>query len=160
MKIRDIRARGFDCPIPVRLLGLDRTLSMSVCTVDVETDEGITGHGFTSIVEGEVVETIVNSTIRPLLLDEDPMRNERMWERMYWKCSPRGQTGYASHAIAAVDVALWDIKGKVLGQPIWRLLGGARERVQSYCTFGFGIFDCDQLADAARHWVDRGFRRL
>ena len=48
MKIRDIRARGFDCPIPVKLVGLDRTLSMSVCTVDVETDEGITGHGFTS----------------------------------------------------------------------------------------------------------------
>ena len=160
MKIRDIRAKGFDCPIPVKLLGLDRELSMSVCVVDVETDQGITGHGYTSIVEGEVIETIINSTLRPLLIGEDPMRTERLWERMYWKCSPRGQTGYASHAIAAIDVALWDIKGKALGQPVWRLLGGARDRVQSYCTFGFGVFDRDELAEAARHWVAQGYRRL
>jgi len=160
MKIRDVKAWGFNAPIPVDLAGVVRTLSMSVCVVQIEANDGTVGHGFTSIVEGDVVETIVNKTIRPLLLDEDPMRNERLWERMYWKCSPRGQTGYASHAIAAVDVALWDIKGKVLGQPIWRLLGGARDRVQSYTTFGFGVFDRDQLAEAARHWVGLGHRRL
>jgi L-rhamnonate dehydratase len=73
---------------------------------------------------------------------------------------PRGQTGYAAHALAAIDVALWDIKGKALKQPIWRLLGGARARVPLYATFGFGFFDRDQLADAARLWVSQGFRRL
>jgi L-rhamnonate dehydratase len=160
MKIKDVKAWGFDAPIPVDLAGVERTLSMSVCIVEIETDEGIVGHGYTSIVEGDVVETIINNTIRPLLLDEDPMRTERLWERMYWKCSPRGQTGYASHAIAAIDVALWDIKGKVLGEPVWRLLGGARDRVRSYTTFGFGVFDREQLAEAARHWVGLGHQRL
>ena len=160
LTIRDITAWGFDAPIPVTLLGMDRSLSMSVCVVRVQTDQGITGYGFTSIVEGDVVETIINSTIKPILLNEDPFDTERLWERMYWKCSPRGQTGYASHAIAAVDNALWDIKGKALDLPIWRLLGGARSRVQSYTTFGFAVFDREQLADAARHWVSLGHSRL
>jgi L-alanine-DL-glutamate epimerase-like enolase superfamily enzyme len=73
---------------------------------------------------------------------------------------PRGQTGYAAHALAAIDVALWDIKGKALKQPVWRLLGGARARVPVYATFGFGFFDREQLAAAARLWVSQGFRRL
>src|ERR671933_574016 len=73
---------------------------------------------------------------------------------------PRGQTGYAAHALAAIDVALWDIKGKALGQPVWRLLGGAHPRVPVYATFGFGFFDREQLAAAAKLWVSKGFSRL
>ena len=70
---------------------------------------------------------------------------------------PRGQTGYAAHALAAIDLALWDIKGKALGQPVWQLLGGARARVPVYATFGFGFFDREQLAAAAKLWVAQGF---
>ena len=73
---------------------------------------------------------------------------------------PRGQTGYAAHALAAIDVALWDIKGKALNQPVWRLLGGAHPRVPVYATFGFGFFDREQLAAAAKLWVAQGFKRL
>ena len=57
------------------------------------------------------------------------MRHEQLWNRLYWLLTPRGQSGYASHAISAIDLALWDIKGQALGQPCWRLLGGAREQV-------------------------------
>ena len=88
------------------------------------------------------------------------MAHEAIWEKLYWKTMPRGQTGYAAHALAAIDLALWDIKGKALGQPVWRLLGGARERVPVYATFGFGFFDREQLAAAAKHWVAQGFTRL
>ena len=51
-------------------------------------------------------------------------------------------------------MALWDLKGKALGQPVWRLLGGARARVPVYATFGFAFFDRDELAAAAKIWVD------
>jgi L-alanine-DL-glutamate epimerase-like enolase superfamily enzyme len=88
------------------------------------------------------------------------MEHERLWERLYWLLSPRGQTGYASHAIAAVDVALWDLKGKALKQPVWRLLGGARGKVPVYTTFGFGTYGRDELAAAAKWWVGRGHKRL
>jgi L-alanine-DL-glutamate epimerase-like enolase superfamily enzyme len=62
--------------------------------------------------------------------------------------------------MAAIDLALWDLKGQVLGQPCWKLLGGARAQVPVYATFGFAFFDRDELAEAARSWVARGFRRL
>ena len=88
------------------------------------------------------------------------MRHEQIWERLYWLLTPRGQSGYASHAIAALDLALWDLKGKALGQPCWRLLGGARAEVPVYATFGFAFFERDELAAAAQSWVERGFKRL
>jgi L-alanine-DL-glutamate epimerase-like enolase superfamily enzyme len=90
----------------------------------------------------------------------DPLRHEQIWDKLFWLLAPRGQSGYASHAMAAIDLALWDLKGRILGQPCWRLLGGARDRVPVYATFGFAFFDRDELAAAARGWVDRGFRRL
>ncbi len=83
----------------------------------------------TAITEEEVVAAALNEVVaHALAAEEDPLAHERIWERLYWLLSPRGQTGYASHAIAALDVALWDLKGKQLGQPLWRLLGAARSR--------------------------------
>jgi len=128
--------------------------------VEVETAEGIVGHGFTAITEEDVIAQIVNGVAGPAIIGDDALAHEAIWEKLYWKTMPRGQTGYAAHALAAIDLALWDIKGKALGQPVWRLLGGARERVPVYATFGFGFFDRAQLAAAARHWVARGFTRL
>ena len=160
MKIARVDAAGLRVSVPFDDLGIDRTVALNVCHVEVETDDGLVGYGFTAIVEGEVVAHIVSAVAGPLILGEDPMANERIWERLYWKMSPRGQTGYASHAIAAIDLALWDIKGKYLNQPVWRLLGGARSRVQTYATFGFPVFDREQLAEAARTWRSKGNRRL
>jgi L-rhamnonate dehydratase len=62
--------------------------------------------------------------------------------------------------MAAIDLALWDLKGQALAQPCWRLLGGARERVPVYATFGFAFYERDELAAAALEWVSRGFSRL
>src|SRR5690606_5051555 len=90
----------------------------------------------------------------------DAMAHEAVWDRLYWLLCPRGQTGYGMHAVAAIDVALWDIKGKVLGQPVWRLLGGARNRVPLYATFGFGFLDRDALAESARACLEQGFTDL
>jgi L-rhamnonate dehydratase len=160
MKISRVTATPLDVPVRVQVLGLDKPTSLSVCLVDVETDTGLVGHGFTAITEEEVIAAAINEIAAPALLGEDPLAHERIWDRLYWLLSPRGQTGYASHAIAAVDVALWDLKGKALGQPVWKLLGGARNRVPVYATFGFGFFDRDQLAAAAKLWVAEGHNRL
>ena len=118
------------------------------------------GHGFTAITEEDVIAQIVNGVAGPAIVGDDALAHEAIWEKLYWKTMPRGQTGYAAHAVAAIDLALWDIKGKALGQPVWRLLGGARNRVPVYATFGFGFFDREQLAAAAKLWVAQGFNRL
>lgn len=147
-------------PAQVSFAGFRSTHTMSMCLVTVQTDAGHTGHGFTAITDAQVAAAAVNEVLAPALLGTDPTRHEQAWERMYWLLSPRGQTGNASHAMAAVDTALWDIKGKALGLPVWRLLGGAREKVAVYTTFGFPGFDREQLTEAACDWVRRGHRRL
>jgi L-rhamnonate dehydratase len=160
MKIARVTAIPLNVPIHINLVGVDRKTSLSSCYVEVETDAGIVGHGLSGITEEDVIAQIVNGVAGPAIAGDDPLAHERVWEKLYWLLMPRGQTGYAAHALAAIDVALWDIKGKALGQPVWRLLGGARQRVPVYATFGFGFFDRAQLAAAARLWVSQGFRRL
>jgi L-rhamnonate dehydratase len=160
MKIVRVTATPLNVPLYIKLVGLDRKTTLSACVVEVETDDGLTGTGLTSITEEDVIATIVNGVAGPAILGDDPLAHERIWDKLYWTLMPRGQTGYAAHAVAGIDVALWDIKGKVLKQPIWRLLGGARARVPVYATFGFGFFDREQLAAAAKLWVSQGFKRL
>jgi L-alanine-DL-glutamate epimerase-like enolase superfamily enzyme len=159
-KIARVAATPLNVPVVMEAAGIEKKTSLSVCLVEVEDRAGRVGHGFTAITEEEVVAAAVNEVAAHNLLDDDALANERIWEKLYWLLSPRGQTGYASHAIAAIDVALWDLKGKVLGQPVWRLLGGARAKVPVYTTFGFGAYARDELAAAAKWWVDRGHRRL
>ncbi|MET4577641.1 mandelate racemase/muconate lactonizing enzyme family protein [Ottowia thiooxydans] len=160
MKIVRVSATPLFIPVTVDVLGLNKTTSLSLCLTEVETDDGLVGHGMTAITEEEVIASIVREVAGPALIGEDPMATERLWEKLYWLLSPRGQTGYASHAMAALDIALWDLKAQALKQPLWRLLGGARQRVPVYATFGFGFFERDELAAAAKLWVDQGFKRL
>src|SRR5262245_47082304 len=160
MKITRVTATPLNVPLPIKLFGFDKTTSLAAVYVEVETNEGLIGHGLTAITDEEAVAPIVNAIAGPHIIGDDPMLHERIWDKLYWLMMPRGQTGYAAHALAAIDLALWDIKGKALNQPIWKLLGGARERVPVYATFGFGFFNREQLAAAAKDWIKQGFRRL
>jgi L-rhamnonate dehydratase len=160
MKIARVAATPLNVPVTLDAAGIEKKTSLSVCLVSIETDEGMVGHGFTAITEEEVIASVIEKIISTALIGEDPLAHEKIWEKLYWLLSPRGQTGYASHAIAAVDVALWDLKGKFFKQPIWRLLGGARSKVPVYTTFGIGAYDRDELAAAAKWWHGRGHKRL
>ncbi|MDH7795007.1 MULTISPECIES: mandelate racemase/muconate lactonizing enzyme family protein [unclassified Beijerinckia] len=160
MKIVRVGATPLNVPVSIDLVGLHKETSLSLCLTEIETDTGLVGHGMTAITEEEVIATAVREVAGPALIGEDPLAIERLWSKLYWLLSPRGQTGYASHTIAALDVALWDLKAKALGLPLWRLLGGARSRVPVYATFGFGFFERDQLAEAAKLFVSQGFQRL
>ena len=160
MRITRVHATPLNLPVTFEVGATCRSTALSLCLVDIETDTGLVGTGMTAITEEEVIASIVNEVASHALLGFDPMRHEQLWDRLYWLLSPRGQSGYAAHAMAAIDLALWDLKGKALGEPCWRLLGGARSEVPVYATFGFAFLDRDELAAAARAWVDRGFRRL
>ncbi|MCE3272108.1 MAG: mandelate racemase/muconate lactonizing enzyme family protein, partial [Ramlibacter sp.] len=160
MKIASVRATPLNLPVTMGSGARAKSTSLSLCLVDVELDDGRIGTGMTAITEEEVVASIVNDIASHALVGMDPLRHEQVWDKLYWLLTPRGQSGYASHAIAAIDLALWDLKGQVLGQPVWRLMGGARSQVPVYATFGFAFFDRDELAAAAKAWVERGFKRL
>ena len=160
MKITSVTATPLNVPATLDAAGIEKSTSLSVCLVRIETDAGHIGHGITAITEEEVIAAIIKEIAAPALIGADPLAHEALWERLYWLLAPRGQTGYALHAMAAIDIALWDIKGKHYATPVWRLLGAARSKVPVYTTFGFGSYSRDELATAAKWWVARGHRRL
>lgn len=78
---------------------------------------------------------IINEHFAPLLVGEDCMATEKLWDMMSRLASPYSASGLASYAISAVDLALWDLKGKLLNKPVYELLGGpARDRISCYAT--------------------------
>ncbi len=160
MKIEKITAHALRIPVKLDITGSPKETGHSMCVVEVETDTGIIGHGMTSIGPERTIAHAVETLAAPAIAGMNPLNNEAVWDKLYWLLAPRGQTGIALHAIAAIDVALWDIRGKALGLPVWQLLGGARSSAPVYATFGFGFYDRDELAEAAGKWVARGFTRL
>lgn len=126
--------------------------------VKVETDEGITGIGEAGLTSREWgVEGVVRA-LAPLLAGEDPMRSEHLWQLM-WRSGFHPSNQVLTSAIAAIDIALWDIKGKALGVPIYQLLGGkVRDRVDNYCHI-FGSTPAD-LLEVGRQRVQEGWRCL
>ena len=159
-KIARVKATAVAVPMKFSEFGDDRARPNSMCLAEVETEDGIIGHGLTSITQGTVIAKMINDVAGPAIIGADAMAIERVWQMLYWTLTPWGQSGQGSHAIAAIDLALWDIKGKALDQPIWKLIGGARDRVEAYATCGFSFFDHEQLADAARTMVAKGYRAV
>ena len=108
----------------------------------VHTDAGITGIGEVDSAP-EAVRAIINApgshavatSLRRLLVGEDPLDVERLWQRMYRGLIYIGRRGIALHAISGIDIALWDIKGKALGRPVCELIGTPRrDRVRAYAS--------------------------
>lgn len=124
------------------------TFNQSTHIVTVETDQGITGIG-----EGGSKDTI--EQCGAMLVGEDASRIDRLWQLMYrGYFYPAGREKL--HAIGALDLALWDIKGKALGVPVYELLGGlARDHIECYST---GFPRQGSLKETARACVEAGFR--
>ena len=104
--------------------------------VEVLTDEGITGWGeitTTTKLANRAVAGMIRQ-VNDLLIGEDPSQIERIWHKIFRAFTYMGSRGATCHVISGIDIALWDIRGKVLGQPIYNLLGGAvRESISLYC---------------------------
>lgn len=110
--------------------------------VRVRTRSGRAGHGFVKS-RGVRLDAIVAETLAPLLLGRDPRRTEALWQAMMAATQLAGREGAVLRAIGCVDVALWDLKGQLCGEPLFRLLGGARERVRAMGVAGYYERDPD-----------------
>jgi L-alanine-DL-glutamate epimerase-like enolase superfamily enzyme len=136
-----------------------------VCTgrltslVRVQTDEGIEGIG-SAYSNPDMVRCVVEGNLRDLLLDDDPTQVEALWTKMYKLTRWYGRKGAALSALGAVDMALWDIRGKSMGKPVFELLGACRDRVPAYASALLWHEDpADLAAEAARH-VREGYRAV
>jgi L-alanine-DL-glutamate epimerase-like enolase superfamily enzyme len=160
MKIARVEARALRPRVPIKAPGIDREATRQLIYVEIETEGGPVGYGIGSLAPPEAVVPVINNLCAPLIKGMDARAISAVWNALYRELAHRGQTGLAYHAISAIDIALWDIRGKALGEPVWRLLGGARDRVRCYVTFGLPSFDMDQLVAVAKHWVGQGFGGL
>ena len=169
MKITDVKCVLASYPVPPEKrhrtdYGLAVKFDNSY--IVVETDEGITGYG-AAMGTAPVVKTIVEKQLKPMLLGEDPTMIERLWQIMY--CDSRGEAsieraysmpspnnrGETIYALSGVDIALWDILGKFLGQPVYKLLGGVRSRIKAYASGGWQT--ADAIGDELKGYVARGY---
>jgi len=120
--------------------------------VRVETDEGLTGIGLGGGGLSAAVNVAMVEAFRPLLMGEDPLDVERLWDRM-WKPKLVGRRGISTRVISAIDIALWDLRGKIAGLPLYKLLGAYRRRVPVYIAGGY-YEEGKTLDDLAQEMVD------
>lgn len=158
MEIVDVRCRVLRVPytLPVR----EAPAEQESCLLEITASDGVTGYAVASYSSRRAVRDFITNQVAPVLVGLDPLRPELVRNAMYWQLASKYMTGIWSCAASMVDVALWDLRGKVYGEPIWRLLGGARDTVPVYSTFGMPIFEDDELVEAARRMVAEGHTKL
>jgi L-alanine-DL-glutamate epimerase-like enolase superfamily enzyme len=134
-----------------------------IVTVRLRTDSGLEGIGVT-LYGGKLTRSLHAAVedLAALTVGEDPMRLEKIIARLRTGTGDAcGPGGIFTLALSAIDTALWDLKGKALEQPLWKLLGGHRDRVPTYASGSLrrGLSD-DQAQRAARILVQKGFREM
>jgi D-galactarolactone cycloisomerase len=141
--------------------------SRGATLVEVETDEGVTGWG-EALCQGlqppEIAAAAINHALKDLVVGQDPLQPEVLWHRMYHHTRDYGQKGAVVGAISGIDIALWDICGKVRKEPVAKLLGGMfRTKVEAYAT-GFyrikGHGEAPRLTKEFETHCANGFRAL
>ncbi len=123
--------------------------------VQIETDDGVTG------IAGPMPESVayfIGCRLRPILLGRDPIAHEMLWDQMH-RIMVHGRQGDAMLAISAIDCALWDLKGRWLNQPVYRLLGGpTRPSVPAYASMlGFNVLDPGRVRERAAEYQAMGY---
>jgi L-alanine-DL-glutamate epimerase-like enolase superfamily enzyme len=130
-----------------------------VLLVHVHTDEGLTGLGFAYALQGSgrALLAIAEDDLAPLVVGEDPLDHERLSVKVYWGLQTIGRRGLVQQAYSAIDLALWDLKGKAARLPLYKLLGGARESAAVYGSDTAWLWmSPQQIIDESRPYLDQG----
>jgi L-alanine-DL-glutamate epimerase-like enolase superfamily enzyme len=133
--------------------------SVFLLVVYLDTDTGHRGLGFAMANQGggRALKVTLDDDIAPTLTGEDPLDHERLATKVYWRLQSVGRLGLVAQAYSAVDLAMWDLKGKVAGLPLYKLLGGARESAPVYGSdVGWLWMSPEEMITAARPYLDQG----
>ena len=168
MKIAGFQTRLVHVPADEPLANSlpDTGLRRAMVTLELTTDEGVDGVGLTFIpalqigpLDGALRMSV--DALAGMTVGEDPMEIEGIVERLTEAASGAGPGGLLAMALAAVDMALWDIKGKALGQSVASLLGGYRRRVPTYASGALmRPVSAKRLAEIGPMLVEKGFRQM
>lgn len=131
-------------------------------TVTIRTADGRegTGYTYTGGFGGRAIRAMVDHDLRPGLLGREADEVEAIHDALQWRVHYVARGGIASFAISAIDIALWDLRGKALGEPLWRMAGGASNRSRVYRGAIDLNFPLDRLEANVRGYVDEGFEAV
>ena len=164
MKIKDIRSQVVRVPLDEPLAGgppYARSHNQFV-TLTMATQDGIEGIGV-SFFGGALSATVKNAIdqLGELIVGDDPLKTEAVTQKLRSAGASAGPGGILTLAISAIDMALWDIKGKFLGQSLAAMLGAARDRVPTYASGALvRAYPIGYLVRAAQTLVEKGFRQM
>lgn len=170
MKITDVKVIPLEIPakeIPSISIssmgpsgGMGRPGSKYHVLVKVFTDEGIIGYGEPWRIPPGAVSSLIKEALKPLLIGENPMHIERLWDLMYRATCRFGRTRLTMHCISGVEIALWDIIGKYRNLPVYEMLGGlCRDKIRAYASFPFYEAIKDATTMAYR-FVEEGYTAI
>ncbi|MGH7267225.1 MAG: mandelate racemase/muconate lactonizing enzyme family protein [Candidatus Rokuibacteriota bacterium] len=164
MTIAAVDAGHYRIPLPAVLSDATHgeITHFELVTARLRAHDGAEGVGYTYTVGagGAAIRSLVARELAPALAGQDEDRIAALWERMWWRLHYVGRGGLAAFAIAAVDIALWDLRARRHGTPLWRLLGGHDPRVAAYAG-GIDLqFPLDRLLRQTEASLARGFRAI
>src|SRR3989442_7418595 len=125
----------------------------------IQTDEGLSGLGYSLAFGGggaEAIQVYLETRLTPLLLGEDPLFVERLWERMFRFDRGLKRQGVAAYALSALDIGLWDIVGKAAGLPLYKLWGAGSDRIPAYGSGGWSKYSERELVAEAQKYAALG----
>jgi D-galactarolactone cycloisomerase len=165
LKIAEVKATAlsYDLSGKTVTLGTGTAIKRDVVVVRIRTEDGLVGYGEAHHALAPIAAAeLVNDNLAPLLQGQDAMAVEHLWQQMYFRQGRTHGPGWAIYkAISGVDIALWDIRGKALGMPLWRLLGGTKKRLRAYAGgISLNYQPPESLAEEALGYVERGFRAV
>ncbi len=132
--------------------------SLTYVRCHVTTDDGLTGNGVTGRFLADQVTHLLNNGMATTLQGANALDIEAITAQLAKKFNPRQSTGVFVSALSALDLALWDIKGQALRQPVARLIGGARSAVPAYATVGLPAYSEAELVNACKAALAEGFQ--
>jgi L-alanine-DL-glutamate epimerase-like enolase superfamily enzyme len=163
LEVRIVKAEAFLCDVEVETVRTDAVQSFAkqeTIFVDIETEDGLvgTGYSYTIGTGGRAVLRLLRTDLLDLLIGEDARQVEAIWQKLFWSTHATAVGAITSLALAAADVALWDIRCKAAGQPLWLLAGGANPAVPLYDTEGGWLqLSTEELVTGALESKARGW---
>ena len=159
--IASIDVRLFHIPLAEVLVdakhGNHHIFELITATVHLEDGSSGTGYTYTGGKGGHAIAAMISHDLTPFLLGQSATDVEGLYDAMQWHVHYVARGGIASFAISAVDIALWDLRGKRSGQPLWQMAGGAAQSCKAYCG-GIDLgFPLPKLLDSIQSYLDRGF---
>ena len=164
MEIIDLEINTYKIPLPEPVeafaAGIMKAFDLVICRI--KNSDGQEGIGYISVHEnqGLAIAAIIKNSFKPILIKKDPRLIELLWKNMWKETHYAGRGAPVSFAIAAVDVALWDLKAKCLNEPLWRLLGGHDNNIIAYAGNIDLNFNKEKLLDGATKSLENGFQTI